>query len=113
MAGLACGEPNPFAWDILRDFASCYLRCDDFVAANGIRILANPFKGDDAVEAGESGAVGIGLLDLLTNNPDFGTLKQEMKIGSDAHVLFFNTEGATDPESYREIIWHGKYPSVT
>lgn len=113
MAGLACGEPNPFAWDILRDFASCYIRCDDFVAANGIRILANPFKGDDAVEAGESGAVGIGLLDLLTNNPDFGTLKQEMKIGSDAHVLFFNTEGATDPESYREIIWHGKYPSVT
>jgi len=113
MAGLACGEPNPFAWGILRDYASCYIRCADFVAANGIRILANPLKGDDAVEAGESGAVGIGLLDLLANNPDFGTLKQALKMGPDAHVLFFNTEGATDPEGYREILWHGKYPSVT
>ncbi|MDX2512860.1 MAG: diaminopropionate ammonia-lyase [Desulfobacterales bacterium] len=113
MAGLACGEPNPFAWGILRDFASCYICCDDFVAANGIRVLANPLKGDDAVESGESGSVGIGILDLLANNPDFGTLKQALKIGPDANVLFFNTEGATDPESYRDILWHGKHPSPT
>jgi threonine dehydratase len=38
------------------------------VAANGIRILANPMEGDAAVEAGESGAVGIGLIDLLANS---------------------------------------------
>ena len=110
MAGLACGEPNPIAWDILRDFSSCFIGCDNFVAANGIRILANPLKGDDAMEAGESGSVGIGLLDLLANNPDFGKLKQELKIGPDSNLLFFNTEGATDPENYREILWHGKYP---
>ena len=112
MAGLACGEPNPFAWDILRDFVNCYIRCDDFVAANGIRILANPLGGDDAVEAGESGSVGIGLLDLITHNPDFGKLKQELALGTDSRVLCFNTEGATDPENTREILWHGKYPSV-
>jgi diaminopropionate ammonia-lyase len=111
MAGLACGEPNPFAWNILRDFASCYIRCDDFVAANGIRILANPLKGDDPVESGESGSVGLGLLDLLVNNPEFETLKQTLKIGPDARLLFFNTEGATDPENHRQILWHGKYPS--
>jgi diaminopropionate ammonia-lyase len=110
MAGLACGEPSPMAWNILRDFTSCYISCDDFVAANGIRILANPLRGDDAVEAGESGSVGIGLLDLLANNPAFNTLKQELKLGPDANVLLFNTEGATDPENYREILWHGKYP---
>lgn len=112
MAGLACGEPNPLAWDILRDFANCYTRCDDFVAANGTRVLANPLEGDDAVEAGESGSVGIGLLDLITNNPDFGKLKQELALGSDSRVLCFNTEGITDPENTREILWHGKYPSV-
>jgi diaminopropionate ammonia-lyase len=111
MAGLACGEPNPFAWNILRDFTSAYIRCDDFVAANGIRILANPLKGDDPVESGESGSVGVGLLDLLANNPDFGPLKQILKIGPDANLLFFNTEGATDPENYQEILWHGKFPS--
>jgi len=109
MAGLACGEPSSIAWEILRDFPSCYLSCANFVAANGIRILANPLPGDAAVVAGESGSVGIGLLDLLANNPDFGKLKQELEIGPDSNLLFFNTEGATDPENYREILWHGKY----
>ncbi|NOR50110.1 MAG: diaminopropionate ammonia-lyase [Desulfuromonadales bacterium] len=112
MAGLACGVPSPLAWDILRDFPGCYISCDNFVAANGVRILANPLGGDDAVEAGESGAVGLGLLDLLTNEPAFDKLKQELAIDCDSNVLFFNTEGATDPENYREILWHGKYPFV-
>jgi diaminopropionate ammonia-lyase len=111
MAGLACGEPNPIAWDILRDFCSCYVSCEDFVAANGIRILANPLEGDARVEAGESGAVGLGVLDLLCNNEAFGELKQELAIDEHSILLFFNTEGATDPENYREILWHGKYPS--
>ncbi|MBL0712325.1 MAG: diaminopropionate ammonia-lyase [Desulfosarcina sp.] len=109
MVGLACGEPNPAAWEILRDFASGYISCGNFVAANGIRILANPLEGDNAVEAGESGAVGIGLLDLLANTPAFVGLKRELAIGPDATLLFFNTEGATDPANYREILWHGKY----
>jgi len=112
MAGLACGEPSPIAWEILRNFASCYISCDNFVAANGIRILANPLQGDDAVEAGESGSVGIGLLELLANNPAFAELKQELQLGPDSSVLFFNTEGATDPENYRKILWHGKYPTL-
>ncbi|MGE5841258.1 MAG: diaminopropionate ammonia-lyase [Deltaproteobacteria bacterium] len=111
MAGLACGEPNPIGWEILRDFCSCYLSCEDFVAANGVRILANPLKGDACVEAGESGAVGLGVLDLLCNNEKFGELKQDLAIGPDSTLLFFNTEGATDPENYREIVWHGKYPA--
>jgi len=111
MAGLACGEPNPIAWDILRDFCSCYVSCEDFVAANGVRILANPLKGDTRVEAGESGAVGLGLLDFICNNNRFGRLKQDLAIDADSTLLFFNTEGATDPENYREIVWHGKFPS--
>ena len=112
MVGLACGEPNPIAWNILRDFPSCYVSCDNFVAANGIRILANPLNDDAAVEAGESGSVGIGLLDLLANNEKFSELKQALEIGPDSNLLFFNTEGATDPENYREILWYGKYPSL-
>jgi len=109
MAGLACGEPNPMAWNILQDFSRCYIRCGDFVAANGMRILANPLAGDDVLKSGESGAVGIGVLDLIANSPDMQELKQELKIGSKSNLLFFNTEGATDPENSREILWHGKY----
>ena len=110
MAGLACGQPNPMAWDILREFSSAYVSCDDYVAANGMRILANPLAGDDRIEAGESGAVGIGLLDMLANLPDLIPLKAGLDIGQHSRILFFNTEGATDPENYRKILWHGKYP---
>jgi diaminopropionate ammonia-lyase len=112
MAGLACGEPNLIGWDILRDFPCAYIRCDDYVAANGIRILANPVNGDSRVEAGESGSVGIGLLDLLTHHTAFEEIKQALDIGPDSKLLLFNTEGATDPVNYQEILWYGKYPSL-
>ena len=94
MVGLACGEPNPIGWEILRDFPSCYVSCDNYVSANGIRILANPVKGDSPVEAGESGSVGIGLLDLLANHSAFAELKRTLAIMPDSKLLFFNTEGA-------------------
>ncbi|TKB06784.1 diaminopropionate ammonia-lyase [Desulforhopalus sp. IMCC35007] len=113
MAGLACGEVNTFGWPILRDRPSCYVRCDNYVAANGIRILANPICGDKAIEAGESGSVGIGLLELLTTNDDFAEIKENLKIGANSKILLFNTEGATDPVNYREILWHGKYPAIS
>ncbi len=111
MVGLACGEPNLIGWEILRDFPCGYISCDNFVAANGIRILANPLKDDTRIEAGESGPVGIGLLDLMINVDRFEELKQALEIGPESTLLFFNTEGVTDPENYREIVWHGKYPS--
>ncbi len=111
MAGLACGEPNPLSWEILRDIPSGYVSCADFLAANGMRILANPLPGDAPVEAGESGSVGIGLMDCLSNHADFADLKEALVIGPDSTLLCFNTEGATDPVNYQEILWHGKYPS--
>ncbi len=113
MAGLACGEVNSFGWPILRDRPSCYVCCDNYVAANGIRILANPIYGDKAIEAGESGSVGIGLLELLTTHDAFGEIKQKLDIGPDSKLLFFNTEGATDPVNYQEILWHCKHPGIT
>ncbi len=112
MAGLACGEVNSIGWPILRDRPSCYVRCDDFVAANGIRILANPIGSDSPIEAGESGSVGIGLLDLLVNHSAFKEIKEILNIGPASKLLFFNAEGATDPVNYREILWYGKHPSL-
>ena len=112
MAGLACGEPNVIGWEILRDFPCGFLSCDNYVAANGIRILANPVNNDSAVEAGESGSVGVGILDLLANYVALKEIKQALDIGPDSKVLIFNTEGATDPIQYQEILWHGKYPSL-
>lgn len=104
MAGLACGEPSLAAWEILRDFASGYISCADEAAAKGMRALAHPLPGDPAVEAGESGAVGLGVLELLMNNPRLAAFRQKLMIGPEATPLLFNTEGATDPVNYRHIL---------
>lgn len=113
MAGLACGEPNPIGWEILKSFTRCFLRCGDAVAADGIRILAHPLPGDPALEAGESGSVGIGVLRLLATQPTFRAMKDAISLDSRSIVLCFNTEGATDPVNYSDIVWLGKYPSET
>ena len=51
-------------------------------------------------------------MDLLATHTDFETLKDDLEMGPDSTLLCFNTEGATDPDNYQEIIWHGKYPSI-
>jgi diaminopropionate ammonia-lyase len=109
MAGLACGEPNPIGWDILKQSSSCFMSVEDFLAANGMRILSCPVLGDDRIIAGESGPIGIGVLDLIMNDPDYQELKEALKLNSDSTVLMFNTEGNTDPVNFREIVWYGKH----
>ncbi|WP_022849655.1 diaminopropionate ammonia-lyase [Limisalsivibrio acetivorans] len=109
MAGLACGEPNPIGWDILKKSARAFISCEDYLAGNGMRILSCPILGDDRIIAGESGPVGIGVLDLIMNDPNFTTIKEELGLGSDSVILMFNTEGNTDPVNFKEIVWYGKY----
>ena len=111
MAGLACGEPNTLGWDILRNHADAFLACPDWVSARGMRMLAAPLKGDPAVVSGESGAVGMGVIDALMTDPAYGELKAALGLGADSRVLLFSTEGDTDPENYRRIVWGGAYPS--
>lgn len=108
MAGLACGVPNPISWEIIRNFADGFFSCDDVLTANGMRILGNPLAGDTRVVAGESGAVGTGLVDeIMKNRPDIAA-----QIGLDvsSRVIVFSTEGDTDTKNYRDIVWYGKYP---
>lgn len=112
MAGLNCGEPNTATWPILRDFASFYAACPDYVAARGMRILASPIKDDEKIISGESGAVGLGLLSLLMEKNELKEIKEAMNLNSDSIILLFNTEGNTDPIGYNEIIYDGKNPSL-
>ena len=112
MAGLACGEPNTIGWDILRNHASAFLSCPDWVAARGMRMLAAPVKGDPPVTSGESGAVGMGVLSALMTDPEYKELKEKLGLDSSGKVLLFSTEGDTDPDKYRKIVWDGEYPSL-
>jgi diaminopropionate ammonia-lyase len=105
MAGLACGEPNPIGWEILRDFADMFVACPDGVAMKGMRVLGNPMGMDQRVVSGESGAVTLGLLYHLLTDPEYTPLREELKLDGEASVLLFSTEGDTDPEMYRRIVW--------
>ncbi len=109
MVGLACGVPNPIAWPIIRDFSEMYLTCDDAVAARGVRIFANPLKEDPKIVSGESGAAGVGAFSVIMGIDDMSEVREVLGLNKDSVVLFFNTEGDTDPVNYSEIIWNGKY----
>lgn len=111
MAGLACGEPSLVAWGVLRDYADGYLSCPDAVAAKGMRILGNPLKNDPQVISGESGAVGMGVLSLLTQDSEYEDLAKQLKMDENSKILIISTEGDTDPENYRSIVWDGAYPT--
>lgn len=110
MAGLACGEPNTISWNVLRDYSDSFVSCPDWVAARGMRILGNPVKGDDQVISGESGAVTAGLLATIMVNEKMKEIKKEFGLNENSKVLLFSTEGDTDPEKYRDIVWDGKFP---
>ena len=101
MAGLACGEPSPIAWDILKRLTAAYLSCEDAAAARGMRVLARPLAGDKAIVSGESGASTLGaLLDAAADEK----AREALGLDGNARVLLFSTEGDTDPVNYRRVM---------
>ena len=112
MAGLACGEPNIVCWEILRNHVTAFCSCPDWMAAKGMRMLAAPVKGDPAVCSGESGAIGMGVIASLMTDPDYAELKEALGLNENSKVLLFSTEGDTDPDKYKSIVWGGEYATV-
>ena len=112
MAGLACGEPSTISWDILRNHVDAFISCPDWTAAKGMRMLAAPVKGDLPVVSGESGAVCMGVLASIMSDACYAELRDELELNEESDVLLFSTEGDTDPERYREIVWNGVCPSA-
>ncbi|MFP3918443.1 diaminopropionate ammonia-lyase [Lysinibacillus telephonicus] len=110
MAGLACGEPSTLGWEILSDYADAFLSCSDNIAAQGMRILAAPIKDDPKVISGESGAVGVGAVSEILRRSKYSSLKEQLNINSDSKILFFSTEGDTDADHFKKVVWDGAYP---
>ncbi len=110
MAGLACGEPCTIGWELLHYGADAFLSMEDTVAATGMRVLGAPLAGDPRVISGESGAAGFGALyEILAHRPG---LREALGLDGRSTVLCFSTEGATDRENYRRIVWNGAYPTA-
>lgn len=110
MAGLACGEPNPLAWRILWDCADFFARCPDYVAAKGMRVYGVPLAGDPFIVSGESGAVTLGALLFILQRPEYASLRDLLRLGPDSQVLLINSEGNTDPDEFRRVVWEGGDP---
>ena len=108
MAGLACGEPNTLSWDILKNHVDTFTACPDWVARKGMRMLYAPLKGDPQVISGESGAAPFGLLASLMTMEEYKDLREHLELDRDSKVLLFSTEGDTDPDRYKQIVWEGK-----
>ncbi len=101
MAGLACGEISLIAWDILRDGADAAVAIDDDFAREGMRALAAPLGNDPVIVGGECSGGALGALMALAERPE---MMRALEIGPQSRVLLIGTEGATDPDIYREIV---------
>ena len=102
MAGLNCGTPCRITWPAIRDKAAFFCACDDVITEEGMRAFANPIGSDKAIVSGESGAVTYGLVNRILQNE---VLRKLFGINGNSVILLINTEGDTDPEGYRKIVY--------
>ncbi|WP_083654936.1 diaminopropionate ammonia-lyase [Burkholderia sp. SRS-W-2-2016] len=101
MAGLACGETSPLAWRFLQPTVDEFMTITDDDAVAAMRTLACGSEGDMPIVAGESGVAGLaGITALLADR----NLRARAGLDKNASVLLINTEGATAPETYRELV---------
>ncbi len=112
MAGLACGEVSTSGWKILKDWADNFMSVPDYLAAKGMRILGSPLGGDPRIISGESGAVTLGVVAEVLLRKEMKGLKEKLGLDEKSVILCISTEGDTDRESYRKILWDGMYPSL-
>ena len=96
---------------IITVVADFFISFPDYAAAKGMRILSSPLPGDERIVSGESGASAFGCVMEILSNPALSSLRDQLGIDSQSRLLFISTEGATDRENYRAIVWNGKYPS--
>jgi diaminopropionate ammonia-lyase len=98
MAGLACGEPSLLAWQELERGAFAFMAVPDAAAVDCMRLLK---RRDPPVTAGESAVAGLAGLLLAAGEP---FARMALGLEGDSRVLLFGTEGATDPELYRQLV---------
>jgi diaminopropionate ammonia-lyase len=96
MAGLACGEPSPVAWQELDHGAAAFMAIPDEAAVACMRLLAG-----FGVVGGESGVAGLAGCLLVVSDP---ASRELLGLDRSSRVLAFLTEGATDPENYERLV---------
>jgi len=101
MAGLACGEVSALAWKILSVGGDDFMTISEEAVPATMRLLANGFEQDPAIEAGESAVPGLAAAVIAAQDP---MLSKTLGLDANSRVLVIGTEGATDPELYRTLV---------
>ncbi len=101
MAGLACGEVSPLAWEIVSAAANAFVAVDDRYALQGMRVFAAPAAGDPPIVSGETGASGLAAL-LAAQGDD--ALWRLFGLNAGSRVLLIGSEGDTDSQIYRQVV---------
>ncbi|NGO00237.1 diaminopropionate ammonia-lyase [Grimontia sp. S25] len=101
MAGLACGEVSELAWRILSNGADDFMTLSEDAIPATMKMLAKGFEGDPAIEAGESAVPGLAAAVIARSLP---FLSEALSLDENSRVLVFGTEGATDPELYKQLV---------
>jgi len=107
MAMLECYEPSLVAWRILSRVADAFMMVDEEDAVAVMNRLARPVGGDPAIVAGESGGAGLAGFIRAAAMPE---VRATLHLNEASRVFVINTEGATDPERYEELV--GMRPDV-
>ncbi|MDK1492317.1 diaminopropionate ammonia-lyase [Sinorhizobium sp. 7-81] len=101
MAMLECYDPSLVAWRVLKHVADVFMTVDEQDAIAAMNRLARPSGNDPAIVAGESGGAGLAGLLRAATTP---AIRAALDLDETSRVLLFNTEGATDPERYAELV---------
>ena len=101
MAGLACGEVSLLAWEILATGADDFMTLSEDAVPVTMRMLARGYRQDPAVEAGESAVPGLAAAIRARQSSEFSIA---LGLTRDSRILVIGTEGATDPEVYKQLV---------
>lgn len=104
MAGLNCGIPSLTAWGIIKTGADVALKIKDEYAERAVRELYYPNENDERIVAGESGAAGLAGFLALKTKDSLEVVREKLDISTASNLLFYNTEGATDPTNFEKIV---------
>jgi diaminopropionate ammonia-lyase len=104
MAGLRCGEVSTIGFEAAYGIVESWVAIDDRWAMDAMRRLARPASGDPAIRANASGAATLGGLLAIIDDPALGAVKARLGLGPASRVLFFVTEGVTDPAAFAQVL---------
>ena len=104
MAGLNCGTPSLVAWPFIRRGFDLFISIADRHCVRAMRSCYHPLVDDPRVVSGESGAAGLAALLALIDESSLAPARAHLNLSSGTTVLLLNTEGDTDPDSFKQIV---------